>query len=75
MYADRQNGFEAAWQGQPQGMPETLRALSGASAGNIVSTSPQDPRSDDACAGRALGVPPQDPAEQTTPARSRCLPG
>jgi hypothetical protein len=42
MYADRQNRFDAAWQGQPQGMPETLKALSGASPGNIVNVPPQD---------------------------------
>jgi hypothetical protein len=31
------------WQGQPQPIAETLRALSGVSAGNIASVSPQDP--------------------------------
>jgi hypothetical protein len=42
MYADRQNTFDAAWQGQPQGMPLTLRALSDGPAGNIVNVPPQD---------------------------------
>jgi hypothetical protein len=67
MYADRQR-FEAAWQGQPQGMPETLKALSGVSAGNIVNVPPQDPTEQTTPAPFVhSGVPPQDPAEQTTP--------
>jgi hypothetical protein len=67
MYADRQR-FEAAWQGQPQGMPETLRALSGVSAGNIVNVPPQDPAEQTTPPPVVhSGVPPQDHAEQTTP--------
>src|ERR1700719_1655160 len=40
MHADRQNTFDAAWQGQPQEMPLTLRALSDVPAGNIVNVPP-----------------------------------
>src|SRR5258708_24691955 len=68
MYADRQNKYNPALHGPPQPIPETLRAESGVSAGNIVDVPPQDPTELTTPAPVVdSGVPPQGPAEQVAP--------